>query len=163
MTEEVAVVGREQTVHSRALPRETQNSMIYRVSRGALDSCGFTIHDIDVVISAGSDFLDGRGISTCITADAMGAQLKEESKVAGDGLLAAVYAFMRLASGIIESALVVAYGKSSESSPAGQERTMAEPFYLRPLGIDALSAAALQARAYMHHFDVGNEAFARVR
>lgn len=160
--EEVAVIGWAQTRHRRAMTEETHQSMIYEVVTGALESCGLSIADIDVVIDAGSDFLDGRGISSCITLDAMGAQFKEESKVAGDGLLAAIYAYMRIASGLFSSAVVVAYGKSSESSARKQTRTMAEPFYLRPLGLDALSAGALQARSFMQRYDIDPVAIARV-
>ena len=158
---DVGVVGWAQTQHG-TLERETHQSLIYRVVNEALSSCGMSIHDIDVVIDAGSDFLDGRGISTCITVDAMGAHFKEESKIAGDGLLAAIYAYMRIASGLFDTALVVAYGKSSESSPRAQSLLMTDPFYLRPMGLDATSAAALQARAYMHHYGVSEEAPARV-
>lgn len=160
--EDVAVVGWSQTRHERAMVRETHQSMLFAVATEALSSCGLTIHDVDVVISAGSDFLDGRGISTVLTVDAMGAHFKEESKVAGDGMFAALYAYMRLASGLFDSALVVAYGKSSESSIREQTAIMAEPFFLRPLGLDALSAGALQARSYLHHFGVDDAACARV-
>ncbi|MBU4240121.1 MAG: thiolase family protein, partial [Actinobacteria bacterium] len=160
--EEVGAVGWSQTRHGRALVGETPQSLIYSVVTGALDSCGLSIQDIDVVIDAGSDFLDGRGISSCVTADAMGAQFKEESKVAGDGLLAAIYAYMRIASGLCSTAVVVAYGKSSESSVRKQARTMAEPFYLRSLGLDALSAGALQARAFMQHYGIDPGACAAV-
>ncbi|MCG2795635.1 MAG: thiolase family protein [Actinomycetia bacterium] len=160
--EEVGAVGWSQTRHGRALVGETPQSLIYGVVTGALDSCGLSIQDIDVVIDAGSDFLDGRGISSCVTADAMGAQFKEESKVAGDGLLAAIYAYMRIASGLCSTAVVVAYGKSSESSVRKQARTMAEPFYLRSLGLDALSAGALQARAFMQHYGIDPGACAAV-
>jgi acetyl-CoA C-acetyltransferase len=160
--EEVAVVGWAQTQHERAKTSDTHQSMLFDVVTRALESCGATIREIGVVIDAGSDFLDGRGISNRMTVDAMGAHFKEESKVAGDGLLAAIYACMRVASGHFSSALVVAYGKSSESSAVGQTRTLAEPFYLRPLGVDALSAAALQARAYLHHHGLGAEAAAKV-
>lgn len=162
MTGDVAVIGRAQTRHERRLVRETHQSLCYDVVTRALESCGLSIREIDLVISAGSDFLDGRGISTCITADAMGAQFKEEAKVAGDGLLAAIYAYMRIASGVFSTAVVVAYGKSSESSVFRQTRTMSDPFFMRPLGIDALSAGALQARSYMHHYGVEPEATAEV-
>lgn len=160
--EEVAVVGWAQTGHERAKQHQTHQSMIYEVVTRALDSCSMTIRNIDVVISAGSDFLDGRAMSTCMTLDAMGAHFKEESKVAGDGLLAAIYAFMRVSSGLFSSALVVGYGKSSECSVIEQTRTMAEPFFLRPLGLDALTAGALQARAYLHHYGIDRESAALV-
>jgi len=160
--DEVGIVGWAQTEHQRAMERETPQSIIYQVVNQALSSCGLSIHDIDVVIDAGSDFLDGRGISTCITVDAMGGHFKEESKVAGDGMLAAIYAYMRIASGLFSTALVVAYGKSSESDPSMQTGTMCEPFFLRPLGFDGLAAAALQARCYMHRYGIGEESTAAV-
>jgi acetyl-CoA C-acetyltransferase len=162
LMEEVAVVGWAQTRHERAKTADTQQSMIFDVVTRALRSCSMTIRDIDVVVDAGSDFLDGRSTSNCATVDAMGAHFKEESKVAGDGLLAAIYAHLRVASGLFSSALVVAYGKSSEGSLLDQTRAMADPFYLRPLGLDALSAGALQARAYMEHYGVADEAPAKV-
>lgn len=151
---EAAVVGWAQTRHGRRLEGQTHQSLIYEVVTGALDSANISIEDVDLVVDAGSDFLDGRGISSCVTVDAMGAQFKEEAKVAGDGLLAAIYAYMRIKSGYFQAAVIVAYGKSSESSIRKQTQTMAEPFYLRPLGLDAVSAGALQARSYMHHYGV---------
>ncbi len=160
--EEVAAIGWAQTVHERRMERETPMSMAYRVVNEALSSCGLTIQDIEVLIDAGSDFLDGRGISTCITVDAMGGHFKEESKVAGDGLLAAAYAYMRVASGLSSTALVVAYGKSSESDASLQTATMCEPFFTRPLGFDGAAAAALQARSYMRRYGVGPETTAGV-
>lgn len=162
MAGEVGIVGWAQTEHRSSMVRETHQTLPYRVVTEALKSCGMSIRDIDVVISAGSDFLDGRGISSCITVDAMGAQFKEEAKVAGDGMLAAVYAYMRVASGIFDTAIVVAYGKSSESSPRRQSQAMAEPFYLRPLGIDAEAAAALQEKSYLDHYGIEPEAPAYV-
>ncbi len=160
--EEVAVVGWAQTKHERSKAGETDQDIIYKVVSDALLSCSMTIRDIDVVLDAGSDFLDGRGISNSMTLDAMGAHSKVESKVAGDGLLAAIYAYMRVASGMYSSALVVAYGKSSESSIRDQTRTFAEPFYLRPLGLDALAAGALRERAYLHPFRVDRDSVAAV-
>lgn len=162
MNDDIAVVGWAQSHHAEALVDETHQSLIYDVVRRALDSCNLTIQDIDVVIDAGSDFLDGRGISTCMTIDAMGAHFKEESKVASDGLLAAVYAYMRLASGLFDTALVVGYSKSSESDPGAQSRSMCEPFYLRGLGLDAVAAAALQKSSYVQHFKADDETFAQV-
>lgn len=158
----MAVVGWAQTRHERAKTRQTHQSMIFDVVTRALRSCSITIRDIDVVIDAGSDFLDGRSTSNCATVDAMGAHFKEESKIAGDGLLAAISAYMRVASGLYSSALVVAYGKSSEGALLEQTSAMADPFYLRPLGLDSLSAGALQARAYMEHYGIDPEAPARV-
>ena len=160
--EEVAVVGWAQTRHERSKAGQTCQKMLYDLVNAALQSCSMTIRDIETVIDAGSDFLDGRGLSNALNLDAMGAHSKVESKVAGDGLEAAIYAFMKVASGMFSSALVVAYGKSSESSIRRQTRAGAEPFYVRPLGIDAVAAGALQENAYLHHYGIDTSAPARV-
>lgn len=152
--EQVAVVGWAQTRHARAMELRTDRDMIHEVVSGALRSCSMTIRDIDVVVDAGSDLLDGRSTSNCISIDAMGAHFKEEARVAGDGLLAALYAYMRIASGLFGSALVVAGGKGSMSSARELSRAMGDPFHVRPLGLDALSAGALQARSYMQRYSV---------
>lgn len=160
--EEVAVVGWAQTRHERARAAHTPYEMIYDVAARALSSCSMAVRDIDVVIGAGSDFLDGRWASGCQTVDAMGAHFKEESRVAGDGLLAFIYAYLRIASGLFSTALVVAYGKSSEGSQTARTGAASDPFYLRPLGVDSLCAAALQARAYLEHYGISADAPAKV-
>lgn len=159
---EAAVLGWAQTPHAREATGETPQSMVFDVVTRALASCEMTIRDMDVVIDAGSDLLDGRSTSNRAMIDASGAHFKEEVKVAGDGLVAAIYALMRVTSGYASTALVVAYGKSSESSVRGQTAALSDPFFLRPLAVDALAAGALQARAYMYEYGVGPDAAARV-
>jgi acetyl-CoA C-acetyltransferase len=160
--DEVAIVGWAQTEHRGAYIHETSQALIYGVVNEALSSCGLTVHDIDFIVDAGNDLLDGRGVSACVTVDAMGGHFKEEARVAGEGLLAAIYACMRIAGGFFSTGLVVAYGKSSESPAVKQSQLMCDPFYTRPLGLDASAAAAMQARAYMHKYGVSEAAPAGV-
>lgn len=159
---EVAVIGWAQTRHGAGLVNETGRSIISRTADEALASCGLAVSDMDFVISAGDDFFGGAGISACLTVDAAGAHFTEEIRVAADGLLGAVYAAMRIAGGSSAAGLVVACGKSSDGPRAARSKLMAEPFYERPLGIGEVGAAALQARAYMHHYAVSEEACASV-
>ena len=136
--------------------------MIYRLVQKALDDHGLNIGDIDTLIGAGCDMQDGRSISSVFTVEAMGGFLKEESKVEEDGIFAAIYAYQRLLSGMYDTAMIVAYSKGSELSPRYYTGLMFEPIYSRPVGLDGLTAAALQARSYMQASGATEEQAAKV-
>ncbi len=144
----VAIVGQAQTPYRCAVPDTHYGEMIYRTVMEALDDAGLGIAEIETVISSGCDTLDGRSISNVFVAEAMGAFMKEESKVEEDGAYAAMYAAMRLMTGSFDTALVVAYSKSSESSPQTYTGMIGDPFYQRPFGLEGITSCALQARRY---------------
>ena len=153
----VAIVGSAQTVHERRKPDQNVEDMIYETVTSLLDKTGLTTGDVEMVMAAGDDVLDGRSISNVFTAEYAGAFLKEESKVEDDGAFAACYAFMRIAAGAFDTILVYGYSKASDSSPQHYSATMADPFYLRPLGVEALTAAALQAQRYFQKYGASEE------
>jgi acetyl-CoA C-acetyltransferase len=158
----VAIVGSAQTIHERRKADQNVEDMIYETVSALLAQTGLTINDVDMVMGAGDDVMDGRSISNVFTAEYAGAFLKEESKVEDDGAFAACYAFMRLAAGAFDTALVYGYSKASDSSPQHYSGMIADPFYLRPLGVEALTAAALQAQCYFQKYGVTEEDAARV-
>jgi acetyl-CoA C-acetyltransferase len=160
--QKVAIVGSAQTVHERRKADQNVEDMIFETVTALLEKSGLTINDIEMVIGAGDDVLDGRSISNVFTAEYAGAFLKEESKVEDDGAFAACYAFMRIAAGAFDTILVYGYSKSSDSSPQHYSGMMADPFYLRPLGVEALTAAALQAQCYFQKYGASEADAARV-
>lgn len=153
----VAIVGSAQTVHERRKADQNVEDMIYETVTALLAKTGLSIDQVDMVMGAGDDVLDGRSISNVFTAEYAGAFLKEESKVEDDGAFAACYAFMRLAAGAFDTALVYGYSKASDSSPQYYSGMIADPFYLRPIGVEALTAAALQAQCYFGKYGVTEE------
>jgi acetyl-CoA C-acetyltransferase len=158
----VAIIGSNQSRHERRKADQNVEDIIYGSVRGLLDQASLDIRDVDAVIGAGDDVLDGRSISNVFTAEYAGAFLKEESKVEDDGAYAASYAFMRIASGACETALVYGYSKGSDSSPQHYSGMIADPLYLRPLGVEAITAAALQAQCYFSRYNVTEEQAALV-
>jgi acetyl-CoA C-acetyltransferase len=158
----VAIVGSAQTIHERRKADQNVEDMIYETVTALLEKTGLTINDVEMVMGAGDDVLDGRSISNVFTAEYAGAFLKEESKVEDDGAFAACYAFMRIAAGAFDTVLVYGYSKASDSSPQHYSGMIADPFYLRPLGIEALTAAALQAQCYFQKYGVTEEQAALV-
>lgn len=159
--EGVAIVGWAQTEHRHRID-DTPMSLINQVVLDALASSKLSIREIEVIVDAGSDFLDGTATSAGVSVDACGAHLKSLTRVAGDGMLAAVYAYLRISAGLADAALVVSYGKSSESNISEQSRACAEPFFMRPLGLDAVSAAALQESAYLGRYGLSRDVCADV-
>jgi len=136
--------------------------MVYFTVRDFLRQHGLSRDSFDIVIGAASDMFDGRGISNAIVADALGANLKPESKVDEDGLAAAFYACLRLMAGEAQSALVVAYAKTSEPDIYWLENSVFDPFYLRPLGLDFATLAGLSAQAYLEAHGAAPECLARL-
>ena len=162
MAEKVAIVGWGQSKFEREMKDIHLGELIYETVRKTLADTGLEIGDIDTVINASCDVMDGRSISNVFTVEAMGAFLKEESKVEEDAAYAALYAYMRLLAGPFQTAMVVGHAKVSESSPQTYTGMICDPFLLRPLGIEAITSSALQARSYMSRYGITEEQAAKV-
>jgi acetyl-CoA C-acetyltransferase len=158
----VGIVGFAQTKHERTRRDETVDGLVFEISRKVFGETGLAREDIDTIVAASYDVLDGRSISNVFTVEAMGGFQKDETKVAEEGAFGVLYAYMRILSGAFDSALVVAYGKSSGTSMHKFTNFIFEPFYQRPLGLDAISTSALQARRYMDKYGITEEQCARV-
>ncbi len=162
MTERVAIVGVGQTRQERNKVYDTFADMVYEATTRALEDAGLTIDRIDNVVSASNDFWDGRTISSMAINDACGSYDKNISCVEGDGTFAAFYGLTRILSGAYDTTLVVAHSKGSESVSSHITNAMFDPLYARALGLDAISAAALQARRYMDRYGITEEQCALV-
>jgi acetyl-CoA C-acetyltransferase len=100
-------------------------------------------------ITASQDMYDGKTISGMSVNEVVGGYLKSECKVAADGLQALLYGAARVASGSFDYTLVVAHCKESEGNPHPITGSMFDPFVERPLGLDGLMAAGMQAERYV--------------
>lgn len=146
----VGIVAAAQTDHARRRDEATAVELIYPVVKEALAESGLRHDQIDYTCAASSDFLEGRPFSFGFALDAVGAVPPiEESHIEGDGAWAAYDAWIRIQAGLADTALVVAWGKSSEGSLPAVLNTMLDPFYEAPLGVDAIALAALQAQAWI--------------
>lgn len=158
----VGIVGWAQTDLSERRDDVSRNELIYEATKKALDHAGLEIGQIDSIVSASCDTIDGISISNAFAADEMGAFMKEESKVEEDGAYAMMYAYYRLLTGFWKTCLVVSHGKISDSGSAFYSSMSCDPFLLRPLGLENNSAAALQCRAYAHRYAVDEQDIAAV-
>jgi len=90
MNRKVAIVGFAQSRHQYDMPK-TREDMVFEVTRDALKHAGISRQDVGSVVSASTDFLDGRTISSMFLCMAVGAHLKDESKVEQDGMHAMLF------------------------------------------------------------------------
>ena len=162
MGQEVAIVGIGRIPCEAKIGSKSLNEVIFQVTRAALDDAGIEREAIDNVVLGASDQLDGRAISSMVLACPAGAYLKDEIKVCQDGATAAAMAYMRLASKVYDVSLVVSWTKCSETPVLQVSNLSCEPFFNRPVGLNYISTAALQAGAYTHSFGVTPEDAARV-
>jgi acetyl-CoA C-acetyltransferase len=149
----VCIVGVGQTRHRGPGGNLAYYEIAFEAARAALQDTGLTRGDIDTVLASGWDVLDGRTISDMYLVPAAGGYLKDSAKVADDGVLAFAYAYMRIASGAFDTALVMGHGHAEGPIELVSNVTM-DPFFYRPLGMSATAALALQVSSYTARYGV---------
>ncbi|MBN2517178.1 MAG: thiolase family protein [Deltaproteobacteria bacterium] len=159
--EKIAIVGVAQTKYERRKKGEIFYDMVYEVTTKAMEDAGYTLDDIDNVITVSNDFWDGRTISCMAVQEVAGAHDKNVSTVEGDGAFGAFYGAMRVLGGF-KTTLVVTHSKGSEGDSKVITNAMFDPVYHRALGLDAISSSALQAQAYMEKYGITEEQCAMV-
>jgi acetyl-CoA C-acetyltransferase len=171
LSQRVAIVA---AVQSKFVSSHTDLSigeMIWDVVEGILKETGLKFEAqggdrdgpaIDKIISCSEDYWQGRTISDMLYHMELGALGMSLTKVAGDGAFAVYHGAVSILSGKYDIALVIAWRKESETVRSVIENAGFDPIYLRPLGIDFLTAAAMQANCYIHRYGATEEQFAEV-
>jgi acetyl-CoA acetyltransferase len=131
------------SVALRARPEE----LAFETVHAALERAGITRQEIDAVTLATSDEMDGRAISSMLMAAPSGSYLKDEIRVTDSGMTGLVLGALRLATGRFHLGLVVSWSHTSVIDIEGLMRMRAEPFHLRPIGLNATIADGLMAQA----------------
>jgi acetyl-CoA acetyltransferase len=147
---DVALVSFAQSHHVRAETGRNEVEMLMPVVSEALALAGVTTDRVGFTCSGSSDYLAGQAFSFVMTLDAVGPWPPiSESHVEMDGAWALYEAWVKLQLGDVDVALVYAFGKSSPGSVRDVLTRQLDPYYVAPLWPDAVSLAALQARALL--------------
>jgi acetyl-CoA acetyltransferase len=128
--------------------------LVFDVTHQALASAGIEREAIDNVTIAGCDELDGRSISSMLLAMPAGAYMKDELKCTDTGLYALFLGALRIESGLHDIGLVVSWNKSSTAPFEDVMRMRCDPFYVRPIGLNATIADGLFAQAMAEKFGI---------
>jgi len=162
MAKRVAIIGYAQSQHQYDV-QKTREDLVFDVVRDAMKNAGILREDIGTVVTASTDFLDGRTISNVFLSMAVGAYLKDESKVEEDGTNALYYAMMKLVSGAYDVALVEAHTVGWQFNPHQVWALTTDPLVERQIGVvNDVSASALQARMYMQKYGVSEKDLAQI-
>ena len=171
MRQRVGIVAAAQTKFQASRKDVSYGEMIWEVVHKVLTDTGLKFEAqeredkrpfIDKIISCSEDYWQGRTISDCLYHLEMGALGMDVTKVAGDGAFAFYHAFISILSGKHDIILIVAFRKESETNETVIENAAFDPIYLRPLGMDFLMAAAMQANRYMYKYGISEEQCAEV-
>lgn len=162
MAERVGIVAVGQTKYHPNRADVNEEELAYEAIKQVLEATGLTLSEIDSAVTCSQDFWDGRTISNMNIQHVVGAHLGHEDKVAEDGINAVYVGFSQVLSGHQDIVLVVAHTKESQAEKALIENAAFDPALMRPLGLDFLSAAAMQAKRYMYRYGVTAEQCAKV-
>ncbi len=161
MSRKVGIVAVAQTKYEESKPALHLQDVAYEAVKKVLDKSGLKFTEdgtgIDATISCSQDHWDGWTISSKNITDVAGGHLRPEEKVAGDGAYAAYYACLNILGGHHDCVLVIAHTKESQVNGRLIENFGVEPLFGRMLGLDFLSAGAIQAQRYMHKWAITPE------
>ncbi len=140
--------------------------MLYDCFESIIDQTGVTFDmekGIRSVITCSDDIFDARTISDNGMTDVVGAHYRGEEKMAQDGINGLGYGMASILSGHDDVVLVMGHCKESQTESRQMCTNLAfDPFYQRPLGLDFLNCAGLQAREYMSNSGVTDEQLAQI-
>lgn len=142
----IAVIGSAQRT-PRAADAESLEELLFEVTQSALRDAGLGIEDIDGIVVASNDQMDGRAISVMAASGSVGGVGRDILSTPSAGEHAFVMGVLRVASGQYRTQLVVSWSPTEAHSQAEVERLGADPYFHRRLPLDDLSSFALQANA----------------
>ncbi len=146
----VSVASFAQARNVRRDDRHNEVEMLMPVISEVFGSIGITKDDVGFICSGSTDYLIGGPFSFVTALDAVGVwPPRSESHVEMDGAWALYEAWVLLQEGEVDAALVYSFGRSSLGDLGEILTLQLDPYYLAPLWPDAVSLAALQARALL--------------
>jgi len=147
----------------KSIDAADESELVQPVTSDVMKQVGLTQDDIGFTCSGSTDYLPGRPFSFVAAVDGLKASPPiRESHVEMDGAFALYEAWVRLMHGDIDTALVFSFGKSSLGSVPDILNLQNDPYYVQPLGLDSIGAAALQAQAMIDAGKATERDFAEV-
>lgn len=156
----VAIVGAADVIAPKI--DESLESLIFSTARRALAEAEVDHDGVNAVVTACSDQVDGRAISSMLTTGAAGGHLRDEVNLASSGAHALILGYLQVASGLHDVVLVSSWGKASEGNVSLAEHLSADPYFDRDLPLTDSVAMAMQASAFRRQVTDGGQAAAAV-
>ena len=125
------------------------SELIFDTVRRAIDEGGMGMTGITSVVLAAHDLVDGRSLSSMVTAPAAGAYLRDEIRYGDDVAAAFAAAVVRIEAGETERSIVAAWGRASEHDVDAVSRALFDPFFGSPLGMEELHVSGMRAQSWI--------------
>ncbi len=163
----VAIVGAGITKFVRRA-QETGKELSFEATKMALDSCGLTLKDIDMVtLGTAPDAFDGVHMKGEWLSDGAGAWRKPYMRNfvgGGTGVFAPIHGFFHVASGMADTCMVVCEEKMSSCypHPQGAFKTIFDHTLEQPLNPTLIWIFALEMNRYMNTYGLTKKDIAGV-
>ena len=156
MNKRVAIIAAAQTKFEKNKSPLWQGDLAYEPIEKVLQETGLTYQDrvqngfgIDRILTSMEDHFVGRACNPFWIHHYLGGFKMSHDCISADGAFAVYHAVIDILSGHYDTVLVVSMVKESDTAIPPMENCYFDHIYLQPLGLDYLSASALQARRYM--------------
>ncbi len=160
---DIAVIAFAQMQNVREEMIRNEVEMLMPVIEEVRAKAGLTQRDIGFTCSGPTHSLARQAVSSGSTLDGIGPWPPiQERHVEMDGAWALYEAWVKLQLGELDTALVYCYGKSAPGPLHEVLSRQLDPYHVAPLWPDAISLAALQARALIDAGKAREEDFAEV-
>lgn len=128
--------------------------LIFQATSAAVADSGVPIEAIDSVVLAAHDLVDGRSLSSMVTGPAAGAYLRDEIRLASDGLAALSLACARIEAGETDYSIVAGWGRASEGDFLRTSQTAFDPAFEQAFRSDEFSFSAWRLSAWATTYGV---------
>jgi acetyl-CoA C-acetyltransferase len=151
MSRNVAIVGIGYTGFRPLTPEVSYKELMYEAAVKAYEDAGIDPRsDVDSFVTVAEDFIEGTSIFDEYVPDQLGGLLKPNVTVPGEGIHGLATAYMQIASGIVDVAVVEAHSKASNVLTLPYITAYAmDPVLNRPLGANPVFIAGMEMTRYL--------------
>ena len=161
----VAIIGVGVEGFRSAIRELSYKEMVYQAAIKAYTDAGDLNprQEVDTFISCEEDLSMGTSITDEYAPDQLGAAQRSVHTITGDGIQGMVAAYMQIATGLFDIAVVEAQSRASDILSHNQIQQFAfDPIYTRQFETTHHVVAALEKQAFMHASGTSEEAVATV-
>jgi acetyl-CoA C-acetyltransferase len=151
VVERVAIVGAGWYGYKSITPELSYREIMYEAAVRAYNDAGINPRtDVDSFITVAEDMNEGTSIFDEYTPDQMGAVLRPNETIPGDGLHGLAVAYMQIMTGLLDVVVVEGHSKASNiMHPAHIVAYAMDPIYNRPLKLHPSAVAGLEMQRYL--------------